>query len=225
MMSQQDIHNKNPFQHSHVTTYDGNNERFHPLFRKDIFLFKVLLAVGLFVGISVVFKYPSDKLQTVRNVVLTSFEKEMQFAFVTDWYEDTFGKPLAFLPSQRETVYDQSEQVSGQYVVPASGILLESFEENGQGIVLKTDDGKSDAIQDGTILFAGKKEKLGNTVIIQHRDQSQSWYGNLKDLDVKLYASISKGETVGTISSEGKLFFAIKKADAFIDPSKVISFE
>ncbi|MFL6558418.1 MAG: peptidoglycan DD-metalloendopeptidase family protein [Bacillus sp. (in: firmicutes)] len=78
----------------------------------------------------------------------------------------------------------------------------------------------------------GVKEGIGNTVIIQHSDKSETWYGNLADVKVKLYEYVDKRSVVGTVSTsagedktKGKYYFAIKKDDNFIDPIQVIRFE
>lgn len=226
--SKYESHSYNP---SYVTTYDITEEKNHPLFRKDIFLLKVLIAAVLFIGIAVVYKYPSDRLQPVRNFVTTSFEKEMQFALVTDWYEETFGKPIVFLPSDRKKNISESEEVSSDYDIPINGFISESFASNGEGIILETDKNvKAAAIQRGTVVFSGRKEALGNTVVIQHSDKSESWYGDLQSIYVKVYDTVEKGEKLGIVSesqdgAKGNLFFAIKKDGTFIDPNQVMSFE
>lgn len=219
------------FNPSYVTSYDMEDEKNHPLFRKDLFLLKVLISGILFVGIALLYKYPNDRLQSVKTIVTNSFEKELQFAFVTNWYEDTFGKPIAFLPSDRKNTSPDSEQVSSKYDIPINGVVSQDFASNGEGIILDTDKNvKVAAVQEGTVVFVGKKEKWGNTVIIQHRDFSESWYGNLDNTNVQVYDAVEKGEKLGIVAnstddSKGQMFFAIKKDDKFIDPNQVMSFE
>ena len=81
-------------------------------------------------------------------------------------------------------------------------------------------------------MSAGVKEGLGKTVVVQHADKTETWYGNLDEIDVKLYEYVEKRQVVGTVSgstgedkSKGKYYFAIKKDDKFIDPIQVIRFE
>jgi stage IV sporulation protein FA len=157
-------------------------------------------------------------------------DKEFQFAMVTNWYEEKFGKPLALFPI-KEDKKSNEKYVKEQYDVPASGRILENFAKNGQGVMIETGKGtKVEAINEGIITFAGVKEGIGKTVIIQHSDQTESWYGNLNEINVNLYEYIEKGKAVGTVSSsenksKGSYYFAIKKGDDFIDPIQVIRFE
>lgn len=221
-------HEQSPFQSHPVTTFDADEERGHPLFRKDIMLLKTLIASLLFITVAIIYRYPSNDLESVRQVISSTMENELQFALVTDWYEDTFGKPIAFLPSDKKAVNEDALQVSGDYILPVKGKIIEDYATNGAGIIVKTDsDDGAYAIEDGVIIYAGIKEEYGNTVIIQHKDKSETWYGNLDAIDVKVYSQISKGEQIGVLNEEGTLFFGMKKAEAdqFVDPSQVISVE
>jgi stage IV sporulation protein FA len=215
-----------------IISYEGRDpeEEIHPLFRKEVFLFKILASAVLFLSVAILFRNHSETFGSARNVVKQTMETEFQFAAVSNWYEDKFGKPLALLPF---TSGQQTTNVSSkpQYAVPASGRILENFQKNGQGIMVETSKGtKVEAMNEGIVQFAGVKEGLGKTVIIQHSDQTESWYGNLESINVKLYEYIDKGKEVGTASTDkakakGEFYFAIKKGDHFIDPIQVIRFE
>lgn len=231
-MKERQLHSRyehSPFQSQSVTTYEANEERGHPLFRKDIMLLKTLIAALLFISVSIIYRYPSSNLDSARQMISSAMQTELQFAFVTDWYEDTFGKPLAFFPSDKAKMDNENVlQVSGDYILPVKGKIIEDYVTNGKGIIVQTDVGGSAyAVEEGTILYAGIKEDYGNTVIIQHKDKSETWYGHLEAIDVKVYSSISKGEKLGVLNDEGTLFFGMKKADddQFVDPSQVITVE
>jgi stage IV sporulation protein FA len=88
------------------------------------------------------------------------------------------------------------------------------------------------AIKEGVVTSVGVKDGLGKTIVIQHSDKSESWYGNLADIKVSLYDNVKKEQVVGTVSdstgtdkTKGKYYFAIKKEDQFINPIQVIRFE
>lgn len=215
------------------TAYEpsGRDEEVHPLFRKEVFFFKILASFCLFLVIAIVFRNQSPTLDSTRTIVKNSFENEFQFATVTNWYESKFGKPLALLPfADKKT---EVKNISSQYAVPASGRILENFKKNGQGVMVETGKGAPvKAFNEGIVTFSGVKEGIGKTVIIQHSDQTESWYGNLDQIQVGLYEYIKKGKEVGTVSgteskdkTKGAFYFAIKKGDTFIDPIQVIRFD
>jgi stage IV sporulation protein FA len=223
---------KNEDQYGFETNaYEGKfSEKDHPLFRKEYFYFKILGALCLFLFIAVIFKHPSAKLDDVRSFVTDTMEQEFQFASISTWYEDKFGKPIAFLPDQTK-VDNTEDPKSKQYAMPVSGKITDSFDRDGQGIILETGaESMVDAMKEGIVIFAGSKKNLGKTVVIQHNDKSESWYGQLQSIDVKLYQFVNKGNKIGKVTTsedgaKGTFYLAIKKDDKFIDPKKVISFE
>lgn len=215
-----------------TTAYDGSSEKDHPLFKKEYFYFKALAALCLFLLIAVMFKHPSAKLDDARSFVRETMNKEFQFASVSNWYEKKFGKPIAFLPEESKSKSKtENEELANQYDLPVMGKITESFESNGEGIILETGaESKVEAMNEGVVIFAGKKDDLGKTVVIQHSDKSESWYGQLASVDVKLYETVEKGKEIGKVTksedgTKGSFYLAVKKDDAFIDPKKVIPFE
>jgi stage IV sporulation protein FA len=202
--------------------------RQHPLFKKEVFMLKVIISAILVVVVAILFRTNNSVFDQSRNVVRGVFEQEFPFATVSAWYEEKFGTPLAIfsdLPKKNTNVAHVN------YAVPASGKIVETFEANGQGVLVQTDINASvEAVDEGTISFVGNKSEIGKTVIVQHANGSESWYGKLDSVDVKLYDRISTKKTIGTVSNStdggaGNYYFAIKQKDGFVDPNKVISFE
>jgi stage IV sporulation protein FA len=215
-----------------LPSYDSKvGEGDHPLFRKELFLFKLLASACLFLLAAILFKNEAVTLAPARDFVKASMEKDFQFAAVSGWYEEQFGKPLALLPFSDGKQETQSPSKNSDYALPASAKILEDFNDNGQRITIETGKEASvEAMSEGLVRFAGKKDGFGNTVIIQHGDKSESWYGNLADINVNLYQYIEKGTGLGTAGDtedgeKGSFYFAIKKGDDFIDPIQVIPFE
>jgi stage IV sporulation protein FA len=205
-------------------------EQDHPLFKKEHFYFKLLAAACLFLLVAVLFKHPSENLDPVRGVVTETMNQEFQFAMISSWYEDAFGKPIAFLPANQTNEVAKTE-TGEENALPVIGKIKESFEANGEGVIIETDkDAKVEALSGGIVIFAGVKEHIGKTVVIQHSDESESWYGQLDAIEVNLYDPVTKGEEIGEVATtadaaKGTFYLAIKKNDAFIDPNQVISFE
>jgi stage IV sporulation protein FA len=207
-------------------------EGFHPLFKKETFMLKILGAGILVLITAIMFKSPSPVFDEAKTVVNRAMETEFQFAAISSWYEDQFGKPLALLPGGTEDKAPSSAVTADEYAQPASGKVVENFKTNGQGIMLETEFGEDvAAMKGGLVIFAGKKDKLGNTVVIQHKDNSESWYGHLESIDVNQYEHVDKGSSLGKVSTSGEsdvsgeFYLAIKMGDEFIDPIQVISFD
>jgi stage IV sporulation protein FA len=220
---------------NHLTSSDRSlGDEGHPLFKKEVIFFKILSSVLLFLVIAILFRNQTAAFEPARDVVLKAMDQDFKFATVSNWYESKFGKPLALLPFSDDDPADKKEVAEETgFSVPAMGKILENFEKNGQGIMIETGKGAEvQTINDGIVTFAGVKEDLGKTVIIQHADETETWYGNLEKIEVNLYEYIEKRQVVGTVSvsagddkTKGKYYFAIKKGDDFIDPIQVIRFE
>lgn len=216
-------------QTSYTSVYEGGGSNEHPLFHKEVFLFKVLASAILVLVIAIMFKQPQAVLDKPRQFVERSMEESFQFAAFTNWYENQFGDALALFPGTGSK--STNEQTDIQYAVPASSRVMENFETNGQGIMVETDvHAPVTAMNEGWVTFAGNKSDTGTTVILQHVDGSYSWYGQLGSVDVKLFDLVPKGTEVGRTSAsedgtKGVFYFAIQKDDQFIDPTQVISFE
>ncbi|RIW37689.1 M23 family peptidase [Bacillus salacetis] len=213
------------------SSYEGGpSEGGHPLFSKEFFILKILGASVLVLCMAILFQNQVPGFDKARSFAEKTMTSEFQFAAVSTWYEDQFGKPLALLPKGNDAG-EAGKTETAEYALPASGKVVENFKSNGQGIMVQTGKGaKVEAMKGGLVIFAGKKDELGQTVIIQHDDKSESWYGSLNTIEVTQYEKVVAGDSVGTVTDEedtatGEFYFAIKKEDTFIDPIQVITFE
>ncbi len=212
----------NPLVYSH----DGAVEGRHPLFRKEIFLLKIFASACLVLFVAVMFQTHSTISEKVQKFVGQTLSQEFQFAKVNELYEKIFQSKFALLPEKKN-----EQSLTDQYVVPASGHVLQTFAANGEGVTVETGVNQSvEAIGEGIVLSAGTTEKYGKTVVVQHSDGSESWYGQLNSIAVHDYDFINKGQVLGKVqnktdSDKAMYYFAIKKGDKFIDPAQVISFE
>ena len=212
--------------HQHPTPPSG-----HPLFNANLFILKCFLAAILVLG-SVIL-YRTNLLSAhpkAKDLVQTSLTKEFNFSMVSGWYEKTFGEPLALLPlnkGNKEKV--KGDSTNQQLTEPVSGTVTESFTEAKKGITFKTaSNAEVDAIDSGLVISVGDKEGIGKTVVIQHENGDESWYGKLNKVNVKLYDSVKQGQKIGTVTQnengkEGIFYFALKDGDQFIDPIQVIA--
>ncbi|MGD6816709.1 peptidoglycan DD-metalloendopeptidase family protein [Metabacillus sp. 84] len=216
-----------------LQSYEGGpdtlKEAGHPLFKPEVFLFKLFLSACLVLAMAVVFKDHTAKLDPVRGTVETALSQEFQFASVSAWYQKQFGHPLAlFQAAPNEGVPEQLSPKT-EFALPASGKVMENFKANGQGVLVETVQPAVKAMNEGIVIAADQQPDTGLTVVLQHADGSETWYGNLNAVDVALYDFVKMGKEVGTIkvneNKKGTYYFAIKQGGSFVDPNKVISFD
>ncbi|GAE92611.1 stage IV sporulation protein FA [Gracilibacillus boraciitolerans JCM 21714] len=155
-----------------------------------------------------------------KNWTSYAMTEEFPFATVNQWYQVKFGAPFAL-----ETDLESREDYQPT-ALPASGHISQTFQENGQGIMISSKETTEViAVDAGTVLFAGNHRETGRTVIVQHADSSTSIYGHLSDVNVHSYQSIRANQKIGTYKpDEAKeaMYFAIEKGNKFIDPIQVI---
>ncbi|MCF6138092.1 M23 family metallopeptidase [Pseudalkalibacillus berkeleyi] len=214
-----------------LSVLNRNSNGGHPLFSSEGFLFRVMAAICLFLVIGIIFKNPSAPLGNIQGYVNNAFEEEFQFASVANWYENRFGKPLTLFPTDSKNKTADSIGKASNYALPANAKVLQSFKDNGKGVLLETGSNTDvSSIKEGFIIFIGEKEQLGKTVVVQHFDGSESWYGKLNKIseEIKLYNYIDAGADLGKVTKEeksdtGLFYFAIKDNGGFIDPLKALS--
>ena len=60
------------------------------------------------------------------------------------------------------------------------------------------------ATGNGKVTFAGRKGEYGNCVIIDHGYETQTLYGHMSKIGVRVGQSIVRGQTIGEVGSTGK---------------------
>ena len=68
----------------------------------------------------------------------------------------------------------------------------------------------------GIVVYIGEKENYGNTIIIQGMDGIDYWYGNVEDINVKLYDYI-EANTVIANTTDNKLYVLFMKNGEVLD--------
>lgn len=185
-------------------------------------MIKGVLSICLFLGVFLL--QESNAALFTKPKIWTShaFSEEFPFARVYQWYQETFGTPLAFSPEKHQETAGKEA-----FSLPVSGNVTETFQVNGSGIMITPEEAAPVlAWQDGVIIFAGNDRNTDKTVVIQHADQSKTTYALLSSLDVHLYQFISAGERIGTFNPTEvaeTVYFSIEKDNEYIDPIQVIN--
>lgn len=73
-------------------------------------------------------------------------------------------------------------------------------------------------LESGMVIYTGKKEDYGNTVIIEQINGIEVWYANLKNFNVKLYDYVEKGTLLGEV--DNNLYIVVKKDGEYLDYEK-----
>lgn len=187
---------------------------------------KGILSVILFFGAALLYQSGNGYLQKPAAWTAAALTKEFPFARANQWYQETFGEPLALTPKDKTAENTEQTADAGVLALPVNGTVEESFQANGSGIkIATTDSADVSALREGVVVFAGNDRKTDKTVVVQHTDGSLSTYGYLNSIDVHLYQYVTDHERLGKFvpdEANKAVFFAIEKDNQYVDPVQVI---
>lgn len=117
-------------------------------------------------------------------------------------------------------------------VIPVVGIVSKKFSEENDhlGTDFSAQIGNPVfASGSGIVEFAGSKDELGNTVIIDHQNGYVTSYSHLKDIRIRKGKNVGKGDIIGTVGNTGNssaphLHYTITKNGKEMDPELFINY-
>lgn len=135
--------------------------------------------------------------QNIKNIIYDNvYDKNISFTYINKLYKKYFGNN-DFLENKLNIKPVFNEKLS-----------YSNKEKYLDGLVLSVDnDYLIPSIDAGLVVFTGTKEGYGNVVIVQQIDGVDVWYGNLTNINVKLYDYIDKGNLIGNCDNELYLVF------------------
>lgn len=108
---------------------------------------------------------------------------------------------------------------------PLDGEIITEFKAGkNKGIEIAVSEESSvNSIGSGTVIFSGNNAQFGNLVIVKLDEYDlEVAYAGLKDLSVQKGDKIIKTSLIGHV--EDKLYLAMRKGKAAVDPTKYIEF-
>ena len=148
---------------------------------------KILLSI-IFILISSIYIHLDSKNKEIYKKYI--FETNITFARINEWYQKTFG---SILPTVK---------------IPDDGMVnkevnINSMENYLDGYKVSTKKNTPiKALDSGILVYIGEKDGYGNTAIIQGVNGVDIWYGNVTDLNVKMYDYIDKDTIIGNAIDE-----------------------
>lgn len=182
---------------------------------------KLLISVFLFFLTFLIYQSEVPFIQKAKPVVQHVMTEDLPFAKMNSWYEAHFGGSFVSLGFDRES---PESMESSLLSMPVTGMDAEHITQEGDGVLIEvTDDESVYPLDKGTVLFAGNMPDTGRTIILQHDDGRKSIYGQLDEIDVFHYQSVSANQSIGSVEPDevlgtSQLYFAIQDGNDFLDP-------
>lgn len=154
------------------------------------YIFKFLLVVVITLITMITLK-TNDKLKTefYKYVYNTNFS----FASINKTYQKYFGSPIPFqelLKKPVATVFNEKLTYSEA-----------NLYKDGAKLKVK-DKYLVPILESGMVVFIGDKPDYGKVVIVQGVNGVDTWYGNMENVNVKLYDYVSKGSLLGETKND-----------------------
>ena len=176
-------------------------------FRKYIIKFLVLVILTLTCLITL---KVSNKFKTIfyKNI----YDNHFSFASINNYYQKVFGSPIPF----KDLFKDNTEMVFSEKIKYST--VSQYYDGVSLGVAKNL---LVPIIENGMVVFVGEKDNYGKTVIVEQVDGVDVWYGNLENINVKMYDYVEKGFALGNTSSD-KLYLVFKKDGENYDYEKYL---
>ena len=120
-------------------------------------------------------------------------ETNFEFSKINTLYNKYIGK----------LTDENAEVVNGNQLLEYT-----SKEKYNDGVKLTVSENYNvNLLESGIVVYIGEKEGYGNTIIVQQSNGIDAWYGNIENVDVKIYDYIEKGTIIGNANKTLYLVF------------------
>lgn len=161
---------------------------------------RTLIAIIFVLG-SIIFTNISDENKELYQKYV--LKDSLEFTKINELYQSLFGSvDITNKDNDAEVVFGNITYTN-----------IEPF-KNGAKLTVGMNE-VVNVITSGIVVFIGKKDDLGNTIIIQGNDGVDIWYSNITDTDIKVYDYLESGNILGTSNSDD-IYITISKDGEFM---------
>lgn len=172
------------------------------------FVFRVMVLSILLLGALIFTKSSTTNKQAFYDFV---FKDNLSFAPINNLYNKYLGGILPF----KDIVKDNKPVFKEKLTYTDSSIYKDGVSLNvGKQYLVP-------ALESGIVVFVGEKDDYGKTVIIQQTNGIDVWYGNVTNLNVKIYDYVEGGSFLGETINEN-LYLVFKKDGKVLEYKKYI---
>lgn len=165
---------------------------------KSLFV-RILISIILFLALSIFVNYSNDNLLLFKNHV---YDTSFKFTKISKLYKKYFGN-LVSTPSPEEVL-----SVSKEISYTSYNSYLDGVKLNDVSSVYP--------FKSGIVVFIGEKDGYGNTIIIQGMDGIDYWYGNVENVNVKLYDYVESDNIIAN-AQDNTLYLVFTKDGKTLD--------
>lgn len=151
-------------------------------------LSKIFITIIFILSIQIIKIYKPNMYIKIKDNI---FNRSFNFVKINKISEKILGKDI---------VYNFDKDIS---VNNSNNIDINNISDYFEGEKIKVSNNLPiGLIESGIVIYIGNKENFGKTVIIQGVDGYNIWYGNLDNIDQKIYSFLEKNTLIGNASGE-----------------------
>lgn len=170
-----------------------------------IFISKLMVSIVITLILLIIMKSSNKFKKTFYKYV---YDTNISFTKISNLYNKYFGKVVSLPHDNSKTVFNEK-------------ITYNSKERYYDGVKLNVGKNYFVPVQEsGLVVFIGNKENYGNVIIIQQVNGIDMWYGNINQVDVKLYDYVEKGTLLGECNND--LYILYKQNGKILDYEKYL---
>lgn len=165
---------------------------------------RIFISICMVLSILIICNISSDFKSFIKENL---FETDFKFSMVTKFYNKYF---LNIKNEENKESVDVNKTVDY--------ISHEKYHDGGKFSIPSNYPIK--LLASGIVVFIGEKENYGNTVIVQQSNGVDAWYGNISDVNIKLYDYLEKDTIIGNANEF--LYLVFQKDGVFQDYNEFI---
>lgn len=158
--------------------------------RISIFFTKTLLCIILFLVMAILCKMDSQWQNLIQDKL---YGESFSFSYFKNFYNRYLG---GIFPIENISNHQVAQVFHEELLY--DGIV--SYEDGAALTV--TDHYLVPVMREGIVVYIGEKEKYGTVVIIEDNAGVDIWYGNMCNVNVKLYDSLKGGTYLGEVCND-----------------------
>lgn len=168
------------------------------------FFIKTLLCIILFLVVAILCKRNVQFQKQVQDKV---YGECLSFSYFKDFYNRYLG---GIFPIENIS-NNQTAQVFYE------DLVYDKVTSYNEGVALTVKNYYLvPVIRSGIVVYIGEKENYGNVVIIEGDDGIDVWYGNMCNVNVKLYDSLTVGSYLGEVCND-TLYLVFSNGNQFLN--------
>ena len=170
----------------------------------SIYITKILLCAILFLSLAILCKKSTRYKEKIKYEL---YENHLSYSKFKELYNHYLGgyMPLEnIINKKEESVFNEK-------------ISYTKEEKYQEGVKLEVQNNYLVPSQEtGVVVYVGEKENYGNTIIIEGKNDIDTWYGNICNSQIKLYDYVEKGKYLGE-TCNNNLYLVYTKKNKFLD--------